>query len=234
MLRIGSPLGSSGLGDITILTAICKQAPCIVELPPKVERFARIFKGLAEVEIKENPTVTGEAGGGLYIKRKLRFLSLNEEDCLPKIVLDEEDKKFVAANANTYNKTIAFVPNCSAQWAYIRETKKENWLPFLEDFKKDGFRIIQFGISSNITDFGDLVDEVKADLSVEELIRYFAAIGKYVGVETGDLQVMAALSGKIYCFYPNTNLYYSPLEWQYKNVDSIYYFPFEALQYKDK
>lgn len=63
-IKIGSPLGSSGLGDILLLTSICKHTDCIVDLPPKAERFSCLFDGIAEVNITETPTRTPDIGPG--------------------------------------------------------------------------------------------------------------------------------------------------------------------------
>jgi hypothetical protein len=221
MFKIGTGQ-ATGLGDVLLLTAICKYMPnCIVELHPKVERFSRFFQGQCkEIIIKENPVDLSNIGTDHYALCKMRGIGLNGKCHLPHIVLTEKDIQRGKELIADYPNPIAFVPNCSKSWAHMREMPKEKWHPILKKLQKD-HTILQFGFESNFTDFDNTV-KIK-NCSIEDLVCYFSVIKKYIGVDTGDRHLMLACGGTEEVFCPPSNLHYDHHRWHYNSSRSTYH-----------
>lgn len=223
MITIGTRPECSGMGDILLLTAICKHTPCKVQLHPDYKRFSRFFRDIAELEFTENPTDTPNIGTGHYTQRKFNALGINSKDILPYISFNDLEKEQIKYLKSILGNSIAFNPNCSSRWSHIRETHPKNWIPIL---KKNNKKIYQFGISSHTQVFSNL-NGIFLDLPIELLVLFYAAIGEYIGVETGDVQLMLACGGKATVYYPE-NTSYNPSEFQYDS-DKITYIPFSKM-----
>lgn len=195
-MKIGLPLGSQGFGDLFTITPICKARPdCIVELPPKSEKFMRIFEGIcAEIRFVDQPTVTRGTGSGHWSKQKLRTVGLPDGDYYPYMkVLDEEIARGQEL-IKDYENPIVLISNCSKYWAHMRQMSEEKTQK-LVDLLAEDFTVLQFGISSNAMPLKNVVP--LHDKTLEDLVCYYAAIGKYVGVSTGDLFLMLAVGGEV-------------------------------------
>ncbi len=194
MHRIGTQPESSGMGDVLLLTAICKHIPgCVVELHPAAQKYTRFFEGLCEeVIITETPTKTPDIGLGHYAKRKLRHFGLEDQCYLPHIKVSDKEIQYGKEKLRAYQNPIAFVPNCAGHWRKIREPKAEFFQQLIDDLSRH-HTILQFGLSANYTEYRNTIPML--DLSIEELICCYSAIGRYVGVCTGDLHLMLAVGG---------------------------------------
>lgn len=187
---------STGMGDILLLTAICKHIPdCIVELKPELKKFERFFFGQCKSLIyKDEPLDLKNTGNVHYAKAKMAGVGMGDLCYLPKVQVSKEEidkgKKLIAK----FKNPVAFVPNTSAKFKSTREIPVEVWNEILDKLKEK-HDILQFGLSSNFTEFSQATPIL--DLDITELICYYSAIGSYYGVETGDKHLMLACGGTI-------------------------------------
>jgi len=225
MIKVGTFAGSCGMGDVLMLTAVCKKTPAIIELHPKAEKYLRFFKGITEgYKITETPFTTPDVGTGLFTQTKLRYYGLPTDDHLPYVRVYPEDIEEGKRLVSQYNNPIVFVANTANNASKERELPQIFWQSVIDKLSKS-FTILQFGISSNFTEYKNTVP--LKDLSIESLIQYYAVTGKYIGVDTGDMHLMLAVGGKCFVAYPpsprgkeHTNWYTS--HWHY-NHDRINY-----------
>lgn len=188
---------STGMGDVLLLTAICKHVKdCTVELLPKLKKFSRFFDGISEkVVYTETPVDLINKGDDHYAKCKLRGLGIYDVCYLPEIKISDSEINEGLSLISEYKNPVVFVPNTSLKFKEVREVKAENWLPVLDNLKAKGHDILQFGVNENFTNFKQTIKLL--DLPIEKLILYYSAIKKYYGVETGDKHLMLACGGSI-------------------------------------
>jgi hypothetical protein len=92
--KIGANPGSSGLGDVTLMTSVCKHFPdLIVQLHPAYEKLAFLFRGICkEVQLTTTPIHTKgiPIPNVTYSERMLREFGYWVEDTVPFIFTDNE------------------------------------------------------------------------------------------------------------------------------------------------
>lgn len=194
-MRIGTGQ-STGMGDILLLTSICKIVPGVaVELLPESAKFMRFFRDqCSEVIFKNDPMDLPNIGNDHYARAKMRGLGMENECHLPRVVISDTEKDTAKEMIMQYRSPVVFVPNCSKKWSSVRELPKDFWMPILDNLAEE-HDILQFGLSSNFTSFPQTIP--MPDINLRELILYYYACGKYYGVETGDKHLMLACGGEI-------------------------------------
>ncbi len=204
------------MGDVLLLTALCKHNHnCMIYLNSKAKKFSRFFRNICEdIVIADNMRDTLEEGQGSIIERKLRFIGMEGANCLPYVDVTEEEKLMGKQKISQYKNPIVFVPNCSINWKKKREAPPHIWQDIINSLSNK-YTFLQFGISSNLTRFKNT--ELILDLDMDELICYYAAIGKYIGVDTGDMHLMLAVGGQCRVLVPPTSPEYSHSDWHYKS-----------------
>lgn len=240
MLHIGNG-HNMGLGDLTILTAIAKQTECVVELPPGGEKYAVLFNDLAYVKITEKPTFTAvdESSTDLWVCDKMRTLNkeadagLDVDDYMPIIFPSKAALEWARATLN--KDMLPMKPNCSAQHKLTRECHPQKWDRLVKALvSSDAFKdveIVQFGITDNFDKlFGATV---KLDWSIERLAAAYSVIGRYVGIDTGDLHVALAVGCKCLVFHPGECPGYRHNRWKYEH-ENIRYVNFNEMETIDE
>lgn len=164
--------------------------------------FDNLCKEIIIVNAIPNHSI--DLGDGLYVDRKLRYYGLYGKDNVPYIEYkgDEESNALVDRILRKYKKPIVFKPNCSGRWKHFRQYPFDFWENKLIKLKDDGYDVLSFGISDNYT-YCDCVDEYFLDLNVQLLSVFYRKIGKYIGVNTGDLHLMLAVGGSAVVYEPN-------------------------------
>ncbi len=187
---------SNGMGDILLLTSICKHIPsCTIELLPSCNKFKRFFKNQClGVRYTDTPYDLPNIGNDHYAKCKMRSMGLNNMCYLPHIEISEEEITRGKELVSKYRNPVVLVVNTSVKFKAVREISKDFWNPFLDKLKQE-HDILQFGLSSNFTNFEQTIPIV--DCSIEDLICYYSAIKTYYGVETGDKHLMLACGGSV-------------------------------------
>lgn len=215
--RLGVGTLGQGLGDLLNLTSICKYKPdCVVEITPNSKRFASLFDGICKrVDIVDNPIITPDTGSGTYMEQKMRTHGVWVENATPFVKLTDEEKENGKIFASQYDNPIIFVPNTSTTWKHVREMEKDKWTNIIYRLK-DRYTFLQFGVSSNYTQFDYTIPFI--DVPVRTAASFYYGVGKYLGVETGDKCLMSAVGGStIIVLHPSNGNGYIDHHWQFAN-----------------
>jgi hypothetical protein len=219
---------SSGLGDILLLTSICKNLlaknkKATVVLSPKVERFSILFDGLADVEIGERNNHIPDIGCGHYATRKLRNF-FEEADLLDNrpLVLhsDIESERWAAEYLNNKPNPIIIVPNCSKQWHSVRSLSLEACSLAMESMINSGCTPILCESSENPVLIE--MENKLTDLPLSKYICLLRKAGLYHGCNTGDMHLAIAVNASCMVIQPKNNPFFNEEEWNYKHPSIQY------------
>ena len=214
---------TTGMGDILVLTSVAKHIPnSIVQLQTNISHFSRFFQGIcSQIIITDNILPTPEIGQGHHAVRKLRYFGLESKCHMPLVLFSEEELNKGISMIKNYENPIAFVGNSSVMWKHEREPSHQYLQNLIDKLCEQGHTVLQFGISKNLTQFKRTIPIV--DLDINNLICYYAAIKKYVGVDTGDTHLMLALGGSCEIYIPNFGARIPEL-WNYNSTKAKYYY----------
>jgi ADP-heptose:LPS heptosyltransferase len=219
---LGSP--STGLGDILLLTSVCKHllkthVEVKVELPHNKERFAHLFEGLAQVEFRDECCITPDIGGGHYATRKLRHFfgsSADDLDNRPLVLYsDPESERWVSEYLKNKPHPVIFVSTCAKQWDSVRSMPRELAEMILEMLKDAGFTPILCSSSENVMELN--CQYQLTDLPLAKYICLLRRAGHYVGCNTGDMHLAVAVGAKTEVFQPLDHPLFNESEWNYKH-----------------
>jgi hypothetical protein len=219
---IGTPQGSCGMGDVLLLTAICKHMPdqVCVELFPKAEKYRLFFDHICkDVIITDNAAVTKDIGSGHFAQRKMRSLGLHNLCYLPYIYPKPEYLNTGLQLIKKYPNPIAFVANCASS-QHIRQPPI-NILQECVNQLANKYTVLQFGISNNFTQLKNTIPIV--DIDIHTLLCYYTAIKQIVGVDTGDIHAMIAVGGTADILIPKSTPHRDHDQWNYKHYSHIRY-----------
>jgi hypothetical protein len=208
---------TSGLGDILLLTSICKYKPMqyTIQLPEKQKRFSILFEGLANVEITENIITLKDIGGGHYATRKMRDIYGTKAELLdnkPLVLYSDHESeewadKFIKENSKDKIPVI-LQPNCSKQWSHVRALPPE----------------VKSNIKSQLSSQGAYVIDLSENeqLDLRKYICLLRKVGLYFGTNTGDFHLAVAVGAVCHIYEPKNNQFFQDYEWNY-NHPSISY-----------
>lgn len=222
MISIGTPQGSCGMGDVLLLTAVCKHMPdqVRVELFPKAAKYGLFFDHICkDVIITDRAAVTKDIGSGHFAQRKMRSLGLHNLCYLPYIYPKPEYMEIGLELIKEYNNPIAFIANCASS-RHIRQPPA----PILQqyvDSLTSRYTVLQFGISNNFTPLKNTIPIVDTDIYT--LLCYYTAIKRIVGVDTGDIHAMIAVGGAADVLIPKSTPHRDHDQWNYKHYSHIRY-----------
>ena len=202
--KIGANPGSSGLGDVTLMTAVCKHFPdLIVQLRPAYKKLAFLFNGICkEVQLTVTPVHTKgiPIPNVTYSERMLREFGYWGDDTLPFIFTDTEKYIKAQERIKDIKKPIIVKYNCSKRWSHVRQYKFDYVQTEVNKWIDQGYTPIQTGISDNFTPLNGCIHFV--DEPLEDLAALYKAVGLYFGTDTGDPQLMIAVGGKCVVLVP--------------------------------
>lgn len=228
MLKVGSGSSSVGLGDLLLLTAICRQKECVVQLPIGHEKYAALYEGIAEVEFVPHPVETRNEGDDHFSKTKLRALGLDENRYFPSVFVDETSDSFLEKKeelSSLEKPPIIVCANCSKQWAYLRQLPYDRWEKILTELQKK-YTPIQFTTSGS-----EIILPVmqKPNVSIKDLKEYYRIIGQYIGIDTGGHHLIVAVGGKGTILVPPSDPNYEHKRWHYVDYPNIKYIQFNKI-----
>tara|TARA_R110000822_G_scaffold41701_1_gene113452 strand:- start:406 stop:1116 length:711 start_codon:yes stop_codon:yes gene_type:complete len=218
---IGTSPNSSGLGDVLLLTPLCREFPdSTVELTPEAAgRFGSLFNGIANVRVTETPTITKDVGGGHFANRKLRGHGRGDVNYLPEIKLIDEEIEWANKVISKYDNPIIFAPNTALRNKNQREFDPMKWQVVIDHLSQTK-TVLQFGMSSNFTPFNNTI--MCKDNDVRQTAALYSSVGHYMGVDTGDMHLMLAVSGNVTVLVPNSKPDYQHDQWHYKHPSAKY------------
>lgn len=225
-MKFGSKTG--GLGDILLLTAVCKYFPnrFTIQLPKEKERFKILFTGLAQVEICDQSEIQSlpDLGTGHYATRKLRNFFGDAADGMNNrpLVLhsNPEDEKWAYEFLKKIGPAAIFVPTCSKEWANVRNLPKKAIEYSINQIKSTGCTPIVCQSSSNKIETSEIE---LVDLDLSKYISLLRQTGGYCGANTGDEHLAAAVGCMTYVFQPRDGNGFFAAEWNYEHPCSSYY-----------
>ena len=214
VIKFGSK--TSGLGDILLLTSICKYSPMkfTIQLPPEQERFSCLFEGLANVEITEDITTLEDIGTGHYATRKLRGLFEGADllDNRPLVLYSDPESEAWAINYLVKEcagkPAVIFQTDCSPQWRHVRAIPESISSQIKEQLTAQGVAIID---ASKMT-----------DLDLKKYICLMRKVGRYVGPNTGDFHLAVSVGAMCNVYEPQNNQFFQDYEWNYRHPSISY------------
>lgn len=226
-IELSSP--SNGLGDVMLLTAVCKNLLArgelaTVILPPQIERFSILFDGLANVEIREPTSFTPDIGGGHYATRKMRnfFPDADLLDNRPLVLhSDPESEQWAEDYLSNNENPIIFVPHCAKEWHNIRSFSFERSINSIENLIKIGYQPIVCENSNNPVSIS--ASRKLTDLNLSKYISLLRKVGEYYGCNTGDFHLAVAVGASATIIQPKNNPLFNQTEWNYNSSTIKYY-----------
>jgi len=209
---IGANPNSSGLGDVLLLTAICKHFPdVIVQLHPDYSRFAFLFNGLCkQVELTTTPIHTPAMKENFTVtEAMLAEFGYFGKDTTPFIFVDRDNYEQAKQELKYIKNPIVVKANCSSRWKHVRQYDINYVQKEVNKLILAGFAPIQFGISDNFTPLDGCIHMI--DVDIQKLSAIYKVIGHYFGTDTGDMHLMIAVGGTCTVLVPEKNhLEYNP------------------------
>lgn len=226
-IKLSSP--SHGLGDILLLTGVCKNLIAknekpIVALSNKVKRFEILFDGLADVVIEETSNHTQDIGCGHYTTRKLRNFFQNAEslDNRPLVLhSNESSEKWVDEYLQDKKSPIIYVPHCAKHWHEVRSLKQPVIEKLLEKFLNSGCTPILCQSEDNQVNVS--YKNTLTNLDLSKYICLLRRIGVYFGCNTGDMHLAVSVGSICNVFQPKNNPFFNESEWNYQHPSITYH-----------
>jgi len=229
--------GNYGMGDLLLLTAICKYFPkqFTIEIQESMSRFSIFFDGLADTEIIPNmeykdlveyEKVLPNIGRGHYATRQLRNFFGSKADVLDNrpIVMytDTESETWVDNYLRDKPNPAIIAPMCSPNAKDIRGVSEKLANNIANQLRNNGHTPI-FSLSSsyeyNIQNYEKLID-----LPIKRYICLMRRAGIYFGANTGDKHLAVAVGALTHVFQPAFDpKTFNPEEWCYNHPTVKYY-----------
>ena len=227
-MKFGPSLESNGLGDILLFTSVCKYNPMkyTIQLPPNKEYCKILFKGLAEVEIIENPIYLQDIGGGHYATQKLRSIYGDSGSLLDNrpLVLysDLESERWADDFIKDLKNPIIFVPNCSLKWHSIRSIPEDKANSIISELISNGYSPIVCSIDNNPFLYSKIAINL-LNLELNKYICLMRKVGRYIGCNTGDMHLAISVGAKTQVFQPRSQFGFNESDWNYSHPTIEYY-----------
>lgn len=212
-IELGPCAQAYGIGDTLSVVPVARALGigARMMLPERMKGLAFLFRGACEVLFTEDFPVFPWLGGNVYAS-KLEMFGL-KADPAPHIELDPLRLEAALREVSRFRNPVAFCPTCSRTWAHVRQRPLTVWKPILEAL----FRtrdILQFGFEDYPTFPGAIRMPFKP---LEETAALYSAIGSYVGVNTGDYHLMAAVGGRCVVLQPDPQPGFNPDSWSIRS-----------------
>jgi hypothetical protein len=219
---------ATGLGDLLTLTPLAANLKNgVLCLHPSLDRYATLFTDLCPVKFTSNPPFFRHVGGVNMALSRLKFFGLENVSPLPVVMISDQEKVEAQSILSQFGdkNSIAFCPSCSKTWAHIRERPQEFWEPIVRVLS-ERFNVIQFGR----TDYPLVKGASRAPfVPVRQLASFYAIIGNFFGVDTGDYHLAVATGCYCVVFRPHEQEGYCRSEWEYSSP-KITYLEFDLQQ----
>lgn len=221
-MKVGTQ--STGLGDILLYTSVFKHFPMqhTIQLLPEVSRFSVLFDHLAEVEITDQPSVLADVKYPIThaSTEKLRnFFGSTADTCnnLPLVLhFDIDAHEKAVGILEGVNNPVIFNPYCAKHWSHLRNMPAPLVERTIAELKYEGKTPVGCYSSKNYQEVTGVNKEV-IDLDLSTYIHLLRIAGEYVGTNTGDMHLAAAVGCKITCYNPPSEAVFNHKNWLYQH-----------------
>jgi len=228
IMKFGPSLESNGLGDTLLFTSICKYEPIkyTIQLPFNKKHFKILFKGLANIEITDNPILLKDIGDGHWATQKLRYIYGEYADLLdnrPLVLYSDQESEIWAQNLiNNIKNPIIFVPHCSLRWHSVRSFSSEKANSMISHLLSLNYTPIICSTNSNpFPHINTCVNLLNIDLN--KYICLLRKVGNYIGCNTGDMHLAIGVGAITKVFQPKSNSDFNEFNWNYYHPTIEYY-----------
>lgn len=218
---------SSNLGDNLGYTCLADFDEVIIHMYDDAgcRAVGKIFENVAQVVYdngspeKGSPKSNDPTHINLPVGQR-HLLALNIQGCsIPKIKLTPEELKKGQEFASQFKNPC--IIKCSPQVTDSRTPPLEIFENIIK--KNPDVTFLNFGLSKNHPkhNFSNLtVDGIKSfyDFDIREQAAIYAAVGRYIGPDTGDYHLMLAVGGVCDVFVPANSPVYSYARFHYNNA----------------
>jgi ADP-heptose:LPS heptosyltransferase len=218
---------SLGLGDLLLLTSVCKFFPnkFTIQLPLEKEKYSILFDNIANVEITDDIYALPDIGDGHYSTRKLRNF-FNEDaiylDNRPLVLYsDVESEKWAFEYLKNKNNPIIFVPHCSKQWSSVRNMPEEIIKDRFDYLIQNEFTPILILNSDN--KYQTNYEFQLENIDLKKYICLLRRVGIYLGCNTGDEHLATSVGCQTIVYQPKDGNGFYGNEWNYNHQNSKYF-----------
>lgn len=221
MAELGPCEGAWGIGDTLTITPLVEalRGKAILKMPVAMSHLAPLFTKICPVLFTDDyPVFKHESHDGVWhmAESKLRAFGKWPSPIEPTIRITAEETQWARKELGDINP-IAFVPTCKPEWAHIRQRPPEFWKDYI-DLLRSKFTVLQFGLR----DYPPLTSRL-VGYSIRQIAALYSVIGRYIGVDTGDVHMMLGVGGKALVFNPPATVGHEPVEWEYRNCPRATY-----------
>lgn len=221
---------TTGLGDILLLTSICKYFPkqLTIQLQKSINRFSILFENLANIEITDNVNIIPDVGYDHYATTKLRnfFDKAEYFDNRPLVLYSDIESELWANDfLKKIKNPVIFVPHCAKHWHNTRSIPTSKIKEIYNEFIKRDFTPIIIQSSSNkVQEIGNSI--TLTDLELRKYICLLRKCGFYCGCNTGDMHLAISVGCLVRVFEPFDDMHFQSFRWKY-NHPTIKYLNFQ-------
>lgn len=229
--------GNYGMGDLLLLTAVCKYFPgqFTVEIQESMSRFSVFFDKLANIELIPDMDYTKlvryqhslpSIGRGHYATRQLRNFFGNKADILDNrplvLYTDIESEIWVNDYLKDKPNPVIIAPMCSPNAKETRGMSEKLTNDIANQLRNNGHTPI-LCLSSKY-EYKIQSYEKLTDLCIKKYICLMRKVGIYFGANTGDKHLAVSVGALTHVFQPAFDpKTFNPEEWCYNHPTIKYY-----------
>lgn len=229
--------GVGTLGDSLWHTVACKKYKDIcfeMHRDNQCRQVSTIFNGLAKVDFVENPSellYKINKDKTHYAQRILNYLGDTENNCIPKVIIAENEIKWARNFLNKYQNPIVVINdnsgkndpgNIRARYVCPPDAQMEYVASKLKEL---GYSVLQFGQSNNFSKLQNSIPIL--DLSIRDILACFSIIQFGYFPDSGLYHAMLSVGGRATVLHPPESinfgyifeeLHYLPHLWKNEEI----------------
>jgi hypothetical protein len=205
----------SQLQDLLALTPICTEFPgTVIRLSAAAQALAGVFDHLARVEYVDRPMESPEpAGTGSIAHAKLRALGREQAACIPRMAFTRQEIDQARQWLGGRAKPVVLVSDTASRWNDVAQLDDPAWQQIIEQLRQSGFTPLHLPFAGGGRQLQGVT--VIPPMGLRQLAACFSAIGRFVGVDGGEMHLMLAAGGRAIALAPPASQQYDPARWQY-------------------
>jgi predicted SAM-dependent methyltransferase len=214
-VTISLPAEQSQLHDLLAVTPICTEFPgSVIRLSPAAQPLAGMFDHLARVELIDRPAEYPQpAGEGTVARAKLRALGREQAPCFPRMAFTQQEIDQARQWLGGRAKPVVLVTDTTSRWNATAQLDDAAWQQIIERLRQSGATPLHLSVAGSSRKLEGVT--VLPPMGLRQLAACFLAIGRFVGVDGGEMHLMLAAGGRAIALAPPASAEYDPARWQY-------------------